>query len=131
MWVTAPGGDTGMKMSDTQTNTNVSVDPAYLKMLEDSWKKQQAQPDLQQQLNEQFAKVNERLDQLERGQRDLRQHINRETREARSDLAGQNDTMLRMLQFVRLPPVANTLTDTGAAFPARERDFHDRSIFAQ
>jgi len=123
-----------IKLSDTQTNTNVSVDPAYLKMLEDSWKKQQAQPDLQQQLNEQFAKVNERLDQLERGQRDLRQHINRETRvygPVENFTDGQNDTMLRMLQFVRLPPVANTLTDIGAAFHARERDFHDRSIFAQ
>ena len=74
--------------SDVQPNANVSVDPAYLKMLEDSWKKQQAQPDLQQQLNEQFAKVNERLDQLERD-------------------------------------------NFGAAFHARERDFHDRSIFAQ
>ena len=112
-----------------QTNTNVSVDPAYLKMLEDSWKKQQAQPDLQQQLNEQFAKVNERLDQLERGQRDLRQHINRETREARSDLAGQNDTMLRMLQFVRLPPVANTLIDSTTAASCSAASA--RSIFAQ
>ena len=41
------------------------------------------------------------------------------------------DVARKMLQFVRLPPVANTLTDIGTAFHARERDFHDRSIFAQ